>query len=133
MNPTGIFIDDGRLRPIWRFFLSAVLVYAAMVLTADVLGTVFIILKVQPSQWVTAFWQILLGLVAVIAAFKLMTAMLDGRPLGSMGLAFHPRWRRELGRGLVVGAGMLCVTIVLEWAGGFASFTFTPQPMLRVG
>ena len=107
MNSTGIFIADDRLRPIWRFFLSVVLLFAAFVLTGEMVGTVFLIWKVHPSVWVAAFWQSLVGLVAIIAAFKLMTAVFERRPLGSVGLAFHPRWWRELGRGLVVGAAML--------------------------
>ena len=107
------------------------LLFAAFVLTAEIVGTVFLICKVHPSELVAAFWQYLVGLVAVIAAFKLMTAVFERRPLGSVGLAFHPRWWRELGRGLVVGAAMLFLAIVLEWGCGFAHFTFTPHPMLR--
>ena len=133
MNSVGIFIDDDRLRPIWRFFLSVVLLYAAFVLTGEIVGTVFLICKVYPRELVVAFWQHLVGLVAVIAAYKLMTAVYERRPLGSVGLAFHPRWWRELGRGLVVGAAMLFLAIVLEWGCGFAHFTFTPHAMLRGG
>ncbi|HMD84590.1 MAG TPA: type II CAAX endopeptidase family protein [Terriglobia bacterium] len=133
MNSTAIFIADDRLRPIWRFFLSVMLLFAVLVFTAATLRTIFLILKVQPSEYVAAFWQFLMGLVAIIAAFKLMTAVFEGRPLGSVGLAFHPRWGRELGRGLAVGGAMLFVTIMLEWVCGFAHFTFTPHPMLRAG
>jgi len=133
MNSKGIFVQDDRLRPIWRFFLSVVLVYAAFVLTVVMLGTVFLICKVRPSDLVVAFWQYLVGLVAVIGAYKLMTAVYEQRPLGSVGLAFHPRWWRELGRGLAVGAAMLFAAIFLECVCGFAHFTFTPHPMLRAG
>ena len=133
MNSIGIFIADDHLRPIWRFFLSVVLIFAAFVLTGEMVGAVFLIAKVHPSLWVAAFWQSLVGLVAIIAAFKLMTAVFERRPLGSVGLAFHPRWWRELGRGLAVGAAMLFLAIVLEWGCGFAHFTFTPHPMLRAG
>ena len=133
MNSNGIFIADDRLRPIWRFFLSVVLLFAAVVLTGELLRTTFLIGKVHPSLLVAAFWQSLVGLVAVIAAFKLMTAVFERRPLGSVGLAFHPRWWRELGRGLAVGAVVLVVAIVPEAVCGFAYFTFTPHPMLRAG
>jgi hypothetical protein len=133
MNWDGIFIDDDGLRPLWRFFLSIVLLFAAFALTGEMLRTIFLILKVHPSGLVAAFWHSLVGLAAIIAAFKLMTAVFDRRPLGSVGLAFHPRWWRELGRGLAVGAAMLFLAIVLEWVCGFAHFTFTPHPMLRAG
>lgn len=133
MNSPGLFIDDDRLRSIWRFFLSLVLLFAAFVLTGEMLATIFRIAEVHPSLFVAALWQSLLGLLGIIAAYKLMTAVFDGRPLGSVGLAFHPRWWRELGRGLAVGAAMLFLAIVPEWLGGFAHFTFTPHPMLGAG
>jgi membrane protease YdiL (CAAX protease family) len=133
MNSDRIFIEDDCLRPIWRFFLSILLLFAAFVLTGGMLKTAFLVGKVHPSVFVAAFWQSLVGLIAIIAAFKSMTAVFDRRPLGSMGLAFHPRWWRELGRGLVVGGAMLCGTVMLERVCGFAHFTFTPHPMLRAG
>src|SRR5271157_5320816 len=133
MTSTGIFTQDDHLRPFWRFFLSVVLLFAAFVLTGELVTTVFLIGKVHPSVWVAAFWQSLVGLIAIVAVFKVMTAVYERRPLGSVGLAFHPRWWRELGRGLVVGAAMLFLAIVLEWGCGFAHFTFTPHPMLRGG
>ncbi len=80
MNSVGIFIEDDRLRPIWRFLLSVVLVYAALMLSAGMMGTVLVVCNVHPSQWVAVFWQSLVGLVAVIAAFKAMTAVFERRP-----------------------------------------------------
>ena len=74
------------------------LLFAAFVLAEEVVGAVFLIGKVHPSLLVALFWQSLVGLVAIIAAFKLMTAVFDRRPLGSVGLAFHRRWWRELGQ-----------------------------------
>jgi hypothetical protein len=133
MNSTGIFIYDGRLRPIWRFFLSVALLYAALVLSGAMLEAIFLIGKVHPSFFATFFWQSFAGLLAVIPASKLMTEVFERRPLGSIGLAFHPRWWRELGRGLAVGAAMLFGAVVLEWVCGFAHFTFAPHPMLRAG
>jgi membrane protease YdiL (CAAX protease family) len=96
-------------------------------------GTVFLTRKIHPSLGVAAFWQSLVGLGAILAAFKLMTAVFERRPLGSVGLAFHPRWWKELGRGLAVGAVMLFLAIVPEWAWGFAHFTYTPHPLLGAG
>jgi len=133
MNSDAMFIADDRLRPIWRFFLSVLLLFTAVMLTSETLKTIFLLLKVHPSVYVAAFWQSLGGLAATVAAYKLMTAVFDRRSLGSVGLAFHPRWGRELGHGLAVGAAMLSFTVALEGACGFAHFTFTPHPMLRAG
>lgn len=133
MNLADIFIANDQLRSIWRFFLSIVILFSVFVLTGVVLKRFLVVGKAHPSLWVAAFWQSVLGLAGILAAFKLMTAVFERRPLGSVGLAFHPRWWRELGRGLVVGAAMLFLAIGLEWAFGFARFTFTPHPMMRAG
>ena len=133
MNSPGMFLEDDQLRPIWRFFLSVVLLFASFSLTVEIVGTGFLIAKVDPSGWVAVFWQSLVCLAVMLAAFKMMTAVFDRRPLGSMGLAFHSRWWRELGRGIMVGAAMLLFAVLLEWSCGFAHFTFTPHPMLVAG
>jgi membrane protease YdiL (CAAX protease family) len=133
MHQDAIFIENDRLRPIWRCFLAVVLLFAVSVFTLEVLETVFAIQDVHSSVMVVAFWQSLIGLVATLASYKLMTAIFDRRPLGSVGLAFHPRWWRELVRGLGVGAAMLSLVVALEGMGGLAHFTFSPHPMLKVG
>jgi membrane protease YdiL (CAAX protease family) len=133
MNAMELFIDKDRLRPVWRFLLSVVLLYAAVLVAVEVVGAAFAMTKAHPSLWVAAFWQTVAGLAAIIAASKVMTAVFERRPLRSIGLAFHSRWWRELGRGVVVGAAMLFLAIVPEWGCGFAHFSFTPHPMLRAG
>jgi membrane protease YdiL (CAAX protease family) len=133
MNSPGMFLEDDQLRPIWRFLLSIVLLFASFSLTVEIVGIGFLIANAHPAMGVAFFWQSLVCLVVVLAAFKLMTALFDRRPLGSMGLAFHSRWWRELGRGIVVGAAMLCLAVLLEWGGGFVHFAFTPHPMFLAG
>jgi hypothetical protein len=130
---TGIFLEDERLRPIWRFFLSLALLLAALVVSSELVRTIFGLGKVHPSLWVSAFWQSLLGLAAIMAAYKLMTAVFEGRPLGSVGLTFHSCWWRELAHGLAVGAAMLLFAAALERVCGFAHFTFAPHQILRGG
>lgn len=117
-----IFIADNRLRPIWRFLLSLILIFAVFVLSAAVLKVAFGVARVRPTLWVAAFWQSLLALVGILGSFKVMTAVFEGRPLGSMGLAFHPRWWKEVCHGLIVGAAMLFLAVAAEWACGFAHF-----------
>jgi hypothetical protein len=133
MSWEGLFIAEERLRPIWRFFLSIVLLFVAFVIAREVLEAILLIGKFHPNDWVAGFWQSLFTLAAIIGAFKILTAVFDRRPLGSVGLAFHPRAGRELGRGLAVGSAMLLFAVALEWAGGFAEFTFAPHPVWRAG
>ncbi|MGO8816700.1 MAG: lysostaphin resistance A-like protein [Terriglobia bacterium] len=133
MNSTEVFLVDNRLRPIWRFLLSVVLLFFAFIVAAEIVGVIFLSGKAHPSLFAALFWQSLATLLAVITSFKLMTAAFDRRPLGSVGLAFHPRWWRELGHGLMVGAAMLFVATGLEGVCGFAHFSYSPHPMARSG
>lgn len=131
MNTGRIFIVDGRLRPIWRFFLAVVLLFAALVVSGATVGLVYRLLRVRPQPMAALFWGSLVALAAILAAYKLLTAVFERRPLGSVGLAFHDRWWTELGHGLAVGAVMILLVAVLERAGGFVQFSYAPQPLLR--
>lgn len=133
MNTTEFFIADDHLRPIWRFFLSVVLLISALVLTGLTLELALRLQKTHPGLITIFFWQSLILLVLILGVFKLMTAVFDRRPLGSMGFAFHSRWWKELGHGLAVGAVMLLLTVLPEWGRGFAHFTFFVHPLLRAG
>jgi membrane protease YdiL (CAAX protease family) len=131
MNSGRTFIVDGRLRPIWRFFLSLVLLFAAVVLSGTVVGSVYRALRVRPEPMAAMFWGGLVTLAAILAAFKLLTAVFDRRPVGSVGLAFHDRWGRELGHGLAVGSVMIVLVVVLERACGLVHFSYAPLPVLQ--
>ena len=134
MDSVEIFVADNRLRPIWRFLLSVVLLFVAGVLTNDIVQTVFLIATIHhPDLSVSAFWRSAVGLPMILAAFKVMTAVFEGRPLGSMGLALHSRWGRELAHGMAVGAVMLLATVALEWGNGFVRFASAPRVALGRG
>lgn len=131
MSLDRVFIVDGGLRPFWRFFLAAVLLLVADLVAGEAVGVAYLTLGHHPGPVAAFFWNALATLLAVLAAFKLLTAVFERRPLGSVGLAFHGRWWRELGHGLAVGAAMILIVAGLEWAGGLAQFTFALQPLLR--
>jgi hypothetical protein len=133
MNWTRIFVADDRLRPIWRFFLSVILLFAAYVVAGEATGQAFRGLRVHPNPLAGFFWVSVVALLAILAAFKLLTTVFDQRPLGSVGLAFHGRWGVELGHGLVLGAVMIFATVALEGAGGGVHFSYAPHPMWRGG
>jgi uncharacterized protein len=133
MNPEPLFFADGRLRSIWRFFVSIVLLFVAYVAAGVVVGAIFRSLHFRPPAMVAFFFVTLAVLPAILAAFKLLTAVFDRRPLGSVGLAFHPRWGRELLHGVAVGVVMLGVAVALEWAGGFVQFSHPSQNVMQAG
>jgi len=128
MNAERFFLVDGQLRPIWRFFLAVVLVFAAYVLAAEAVRLTAEALALNPGPWTTIFWGTVATCAAVLAAFKLLTRVFERRPLGSTGLALHSRWGREFAQGLAVGAAMILIAVVPEWAGGLAAFKLSSVP-----
>jgi membrane protease YdiL (CAAX protease family) len=131
MNSSGTFIDDGCLRPIWRFFLSCVVVFMAYLSSAMVVGLAYHGRRIHPEPVRALFWLTLMTLPMILAGFKLLTAVFERQPLGSVGLAFHCGWRKELGHGLAVGGVMILMVATLERACGLVQATYAPQPVLR--
>jgi membrane protease YdiL (CAAX protease family) len=119
VNAVRIFIADGKLRPVWRFLLSIPMVILAMLVAGMVAG--FVLARATPQGRVVGAQ--LFALAALLAAFKLLTSLLDRRPLGSVGLAFCGRWHLELGMGVGIGALMILTVGALEQLLGAAHFT----------
>ena len=119
MKAERIFLAEGKLRPIWRFLLSIPMVLLAMVVAGALAGFVF----AGVGQRGRLFAAQLFALALLLAAFKLLTSLLDRRPLGSVGLAFCGRWHLELGMGVGIGALMILSVGALEQLLGAAHFT----------
>lgn len=109
-----IFLVGGRLRSAWRFFLSVPGVYVAFAATQVVLQALPQSFKSRSPYFQTFFLENLLLLLALLGVFKVLTAFCERRPLGSVGLAFHGRWGRELGLGIILGAAMILAVAALE-------------------
>jgi membrane protease YdiL (CAAX protease family) len=124
----NVFLVDDRLRPIWRFFLSLATISLAVYLAAQVRNFVF----GEQAFPLNVLWMTLLTFPALLAAFKLLTGVFDGRPLGTVGLAFCGRWLRELGLGLLIGAVMILLVAALEGILGVAHFTQGGVPPARL-
>jgi membrane protease YdiL (CAAX protease family) len=123
-----VFLAGGRLRPIWRFFLSLPTIFLALFLAAQVRNFVL----GQQTFLLNAFWMTLLSFPALLGAFALLTGALDGRPLATVGLAFRGRWLRELGLGLLIGSAMIFFVAALERVLGVAHFTLGTAPPRRL-
>lgn len=123
-----IFIANGRLRPAWRFSLSLPGVFVALSAAQIALEMVPQSLKsrIPPTQ--IFFLQSLLLLLALLGVFKILTTFLDRRPLRSVGLAFHSRWGRELGLGVVIGAALILTVAALERVLRLAHFGVNSLP-----
>lgn len=124
MKPEQFFLGGGRVRPIWRFVLAVVLIVMANLAVGIILGLAFGILGRQPQH--ILLWANVVLLLALLAIFKILTALLDNKPIGSMGLAFCGRWKTELALGTGLGAAMILVIAATEWGLGLAHFTRNP-------
>jgi len=129
-----VFLESGQVRPIWRFFLSAVLIFFAILAVGVVLALILGALDYRPSKLLLLCYSSLLLFPALLGLFKFLTASLEKKPLGSAGLAFLSGWKMDLGLGLVVGAAMILAVggveilfglVEFSWGGGSAEKTVT--------
>jgi CAAX protease family protein len=128
-----IFLSaDGRVRPVWRFCLSVFMVAAAYVGVGIGLGFFFSTTERRPGLLVALFLVNLLMLGALLGIYKLLSALLDSKPLGAVGLAFRGRWQAELGWGLALGTAMMLAVAGLERACGVADFSWSGDPARRI-
>jgi len=104
MTLEDFFLLDGNLRPIWRFFLSVVLVFLAYSLAHLLAGEVWGLIP-RAGAWYG--FSFLFELLALLGSFKVMTRLFEHKPLGVVGLAFHPCWVKELCMGLGIGGIMM--------------------------
>jgi len=124
MTLYDVFLMDGTLRPIWRCFLSLVLVFVAHEAANLAAGELQ-----DVTPWMAAKYALyfLFELVALLGAFKIMTRVFERKPLGMVGLAFHPAWVKELCVGLIIGGVMMVLVGVAEAL--LALTRFTPSPL----
>jgi membrane protease YdiL (CAAX protease family) len=64
------------------------------------------------------------ALLAVILASWILTRFINKKPLGAIGLWFHPRTGRELGTGILVGFLMMSAIFVVMLAAGYVDITW---------
>jgi membrane protease YdiL (CAAX protease family) len=121
------------MHPLWRFLLAVIVIFGTMTLTGAITGTAFMMVGIHPSLEVAVFTEAALFTAVICAIFKLMLSAFDHRPFGSMGLAFHPRWWKELRYGISLGAAMIFAVALVEWIAHDASFGFRPHTFLLGG
>jgi membrane protease YdiL (CAAX protease family) len=124
VKPERLFLGGGRVRPIWRFVMAVILIVLANLAVGIILGLAFGILGRQPQH--ILLWANTVLLLALLSIFKMLTGLLENRPLGSMGLAFCGRWKTELTLGTGLGAAMILVIAAMEWGLGLARFSRNP-------
>jgi len=123
--------EDGRPRPAVGLLVSV----AGILIVAAIAGIAAISLSVTfrwlPGRLALLAWFSLLMLPLLLGFYKVLTHFLDGRPLGSVGFAFHPRWKNELATGLIAGTVMILAVAGAESLLGVARFSPAPGPAGR--
>ena len=116
MNPSRFYLADGRLRPVWRFLISILLLFAAQFASLGLS-----LLFVGKNMRLAAAISRPLMMVFLLLGYGWMLRLLDGVPrrqLASMGL---PGDRRALGDtlfGALLGAAMVVLTVaIIGWKG----------------
>ncbi len=127
-----VVLECGRFRSLVRLLLSVagiLIVTTAAGIVAIGMGTPFDWL---PRRLALLFWFNLLLLPLLLALYTVLTHRLEGRPLGSVGVALHPRWKNELAMGMAAGTGMLVAVASVERLLGVASFSLGPSHAVGV-
>ena len=122
-----VVLESSRLRPFVRLLLSVagiIIVTTAAGIVAIGMGTPFDWL---PRGLALLFWFNLLSLPLLLALYTLLTHRFEGRPLGSVGVALHPRWKNELAMGMAAGTAMLLAVASIERLLGVARFSLGPS------
>lgn len=119
-------IEDGRPHPAIGLLVSVagilILVTVAGVGAMSLPG----ILGWIPARLARLFWFSLLMLPLLLGFYWILTRFLEALPLGSVGFAFHSRWKNELATGLIAGTVMLLAVAGAESLLGVARFSLAP-------
>ncbi|HET7842273.1 MAG TPA: CPBP family intramembrane glutamic endopeptidase [Terriglobia bacterium] len=126
MTGDSFLVASGRLRPVWRFFLSTLLVIFLYLFIGTFLGVLAQVLGLNFNLFASLFVVNLLVLAALLGLFKLFCLYVDEKPLAFVGLAFRGRWKFELAIGFVLGVVMILAVAGLERAFGAADFSWSP-------
>jgi len=126
------FFEDGRPRPYIRLLYSVVGILTVGAAVQFVAVALPIPIGWLPRGLTVLFWFRLLLLPGLLALYAVLTRLLEQRPLGSVGLAFHPRWKNELWIGLTAGTAMILFIAGAEGLLGDAQFSLAPASWGRV-
>lgn len=117
------FFKHSRPRPTFRLLYS-ILGIVIVATTAEFIAVAMPApIAWMPRELTFLFWFRLLLLPVLLGLYALLSRVLEGRPPGSVGLAFHPRWKNELLLGVAAGAAMILLAAAAECLGGAASFS----------
>ena len=130
-RPVRAMVDKGSpehvsVHPIVRFFVSLPGILVAAAVAAIGAASLPVPFGWLPGRLAFVFWFSLLLLAALLGLYAFLTRVLEGRPLGSVGFAFHPRWKNELWTGLIAGTVMMLAVAGAQILLGIVRFSVAP-------
>jgi len=72
-------------------------------------------------------------LIAMILAAFIMLRWIDRRPIKLLGLALLDGWKRDFAIGLIIGMGMISLTLVILWAGDWVTLSLNELTLALLG
>jgi membrane protease YdiL (CAAX protease family) len=118
LQQATIFVNDGRLRPLWRVCLFAAVVICLTVVLWSIYDIAAGGLQHEPSLMNEAISGEIAGAIAVVITAFGMRRFVDRRSTESLGLSFKGPWLRFLVVGACFGAGMQGLVFTIEALGG---------------
>lgn len=116
MNRSRYYLEDGRLRPFWRFFIAVLLLFAAQFASMGLT-----MLFVDGNRRLLVALSRPLLMVLLLLVYTRMLRALDGVPrrqLAAMGLPGDRRALSDTVFGLLLGTAMVILTVALiGWKG----------------
>jgi CAAX protease family protein len=120
--------EDRRPRPAIGLLVSMAGILVASTIAGIAAFSMPVTLRWLSGGFSLMFWFSLLVLPVLLGLYALLTRLFEQRPLGSVGFAFHPRWKSELAIGLIAGTVMMLAVAAAEVLLGVASFSRAPEP-----
>jgi membrane protease YdiL (CAAX protease family) len=118
--------EDRRPRPAIGLLVSMAGILAAATIAGIAAFSMPVMLQWLSGGFSLMFWFSFLLLPVLLGLYALLTRLLEQRPLGSVGFAFHPRWKNELATGLIAGTVMMLAVAATGALLGVASFSPAP-------
>lgn len=106
MGVKKLFVSAGKLRAGWRMLIFLLISFPPLYFLTLVLWTQLLLLYI-------IIFGILLGISFLFAA------LVDKRPIGTIGYMFHSRWLKEYIQGILIGLVLVSCLFLFEWLSGF--------------
>lgn len=115
INPELLYMRAG-----WRIGIFMLILTGCTFVASAPYG---LFVKAYPEFKLTSL-NMFFTYIGLTLATWIMVRFIDKRPFYSVGLFFHSRWVKELGQGILLGAGMMTTIVIIFFAGGMITIEF---------